>query len=102
MGTRTCSRRAEAMRGTKPRRRLPTVVPARSETASKIIRCMTCDNGYRALARGLAVYSGARYWGKRRDLEALHGHFFISAYYAPQELRWEEHCEHCHEAGEAP
>jgi hypothetical protein len=79
--------------------RLPIVVPARPEL-SRIIRCMTCDRGYRAVARGLAVYSGERYWTQRREAEALHGHFLISGYYAAQELRWAVHCEHCHGAGE--
>jgi hypothetical protein len=80
-------------------RRLPIVAPAPPESASKIVRCMNCDRGYRVIARGLAVFSGARYWGKRRDLEALHGHFFISSYYALRQLVWEVHCEHCHEVG---
>lgn len=81
-------------------RRLPIVVPARPETTSKIIDCRTCDNGYRAIQRGLAVFGGDRLWTKSREAEVLHGHFFISAYQASRRLVWQVHCEHCHEAGE--
>ena len=81
-------------------RRLPIVVPERSTPDVKITRCLTCNNGYRVVERGLSVLSGKLYWAKRGEAEALHGHYFISSYPATLRLSWEEHCEHCHEVGE--
>lgn len=75
------------------------MVPARP-APTKIVRCLTCDAGFRELSRGLAFRTGEPYWPKRRELEALHGHFFISDYPASLRIVWEVHCEHCHEAGE--
>lgn len=81
-------------------RQLPIVVPERSTQHVKITHCLTCDNGYRVVERGLSVLSGKLYRAKRGEAEALHSHYFISSYRAVQRLSWEEHCEHCHEAGE--
>ena len=67
----------------------------------EIIHCPTCDNGYRVIERRLSVLSGNLDWTKRREAEALHDHYFISSYPAKRRLSWKEHCEHCHEAGEA-
>jgi hypothetical protein len=80
-------------------RRLPIAPQARPE-ASKIVTCLTCDSGYRAIQRGLAVLGRIAHWTKSREAEALHGHFFISTYQASRRLTWEVHCEHCHEVGE--
>jgi hypothetical protein len=89
----------EAMRKVGHDRRLPIVVPTPPEQP-QILACLTCDNGYRWVARELAVFTGSLYWKKRRAAEALHGHWFISDYPAFTRLRWEEHCERCHGIGE--
>jgi len=89
------------MRGIGHDRRLPATVAARSKPDPKIIQCLTCDKGYRVVERTLSVLSGKPCWRKRRDAEAAHGHPFISSYLATKRLTWEEHCDHCHGAGEA-
>jgi hypothetical protein len=90
------------VRGNGPHKPLPIVrvTPDRSGTVPRIVRCLTCDNGYRVVERGLSVFTGELHWRKRREAEGLHDHFFISAYPSWLRLTWAQHCERCHAAGE--